>query len=91
MKNLHLDLKIALAWFANNQVMIANPGKFQFMLLGKHKSLKFEIKQVKLESVKSVKLVRLTVEHNLTYDTHISNIFKTVSSKINPLLPNVPF
>ena len=71
--------------------MIANPGKFQFMLLGKHKSLKFEIKQVKLESVKSVKLVRLTVEHNLTYDTHISNILKRLVRKFTLYFPMFPF
>ena len=33
-KNLQSDLKIVLKWFRNNQMM-ANPGKFQYMLLGK--------------------------------------------------------
>ena len=35
MKNLQADLKIALNWFKKNQMM-ANPGKFQFMILNKN-------------------------------------------------------
>ena len=34
-ENLQSDLKIVLKWFKNNQMM-ANPGKFQFMILSKN-------------------------------------------------------
>ena len=34
-ENLQSDLKIALNWFENNQMM-ANPGKLQFMILSKN-------------------------------------------------------
>ena len=34
--------------------MMPNPGKFQYMLLGKHKALKIEIEGFQLESAKSV-------------------------------------
>ena len=34
-ENLKSDLKIALNWFKDNQMM-ANPGKFQFMILSKN-------------------------------------------------------
>ena len=40
-ENLESDLKIAWKWFKGNQIM-ANPGKFQFMILSKntiHKSI----------------------------------------------------
>ena len=83
-KNLQLDLKIVLKWFRNNQMM-ANPGKFQYMLLGKHKPLKIEIEGFQLESAKSVNLLGITIDHNLTFDTHISNICKTASAKIKSL------
>ena len=46
-----------LKWFRNNQMM-ANPWKFQNMLLGKHTPLKIEIEGFQLELAKSVKLVR---------------------------------
>ena len=47
-ENLQSDLEVLLKWFGNNRMMV-NPGKFQYMLLGKHKSLKIEIGGLKLE------------------------------------------
>ena len=38
-ENLQSDLKVALKWFGNNQ-MKANRGKFQYIILGKYKTLK---------------------------------------------------
>ena len=50
---------------------MANPGKFQYMLPGKHKPLKIEIEGFQLESAKSVNLLGITIDHNLAFDTHI--------------------
>ena len=77
-KNLESDLKIVLKWFRKNRIM-ANPGKFQCMLLGKHKSLKIEMEGFQLESAKSVNLLGITIDYNLKFDTHVSNICKTAS------------
>ena len=55
--NLQSDLKIALKWFKDNQ-MIANSGKFQFMALNKdtiNKSIVMDNKTI--VSPKSVKLL----------------------------------
>ena len=65
--------------------MIVNPGKFQYMLRGKHKPLKIEIEGFQLESAKSVKLSGITIDHNLTFDIHVSNICKTASEKVKSL------
>ena len=65
--------------------MMANPRKFQYMLLAKHKPLKIEIEGFQLESAKSVNLLGITIDHNLTFDTHISNICKTASAKVKSL------
>ena len=70
--------------FKNNQMM-ANPGTFQHMLLGKYKRLKIEIEGFQLESAKSVNLLGITIDHHLTFDTHISNICKTASAKVKSL------
>ena len=78
-KNLESELKIVLKWFRNNQMM-ANLAKFQCMLLGKHKSEEFQ-----LESAKSVNLLGITIDYNLTFDTHVSNIYKTASAKLKSL------
>ena len=47
-QNLQLHLKIVLTWFRNNEMM-ANLGKFQYMLFGKHKTLKIKIEEFQLE------------------------------------------
>ena len=83
-KNLQSDLKIVLKWFKNNQIM-ANPGKFQYMLLGKQKPLKIEIEGFQLESTKSVELLQISTDHNLTFDTQVSNICKTTRAKVKSL------
>ena len=58
---------------------MANPGKFQCMLLGKHMSLKIETEGFQLESPKSVNLLGIKIAYNLKFDTHVSNICKTAS------------
>ena len=83
-KNLQSDLKIVMKWFRNNEMM-TNPEKFQSMWLGKHKPLKTEIEGFQLESAKSVNLLGITIDHNLTFDTHVSNICKTFSTKVKSL------
>ena len=55
------------------------------MLLSKHKPLKIEIEEFQLESAKSVNLLGVTIDHNLTCHTHISNICKTASAKVKSL------
>ena len=54
--------------------MMTNPGKSQYMLLGKHKSLKIEIERFKLKSAKLVKILGLTMDDNLKFDKHVTNI-----------------
>ena len=62
-----------------------NPGKFQYILVGNHKPLKLEIEGFQLTSAKSVNLLGITIDHNLTFNTHISNICKMTSAKVKSL------
>ena len=55
------------------------------MLLDKHKPLKTEIAEFQLESAKSVNLLGITTNDNLTFDTHVSHICKTASTKVKNL------
>ena len=68
-----------LKWFDNNQMM-ANLGRFHYMSHDKRKSLKIEIKRLKLESAKSVEFLGLTIDHNIAFDTHVSSICRTAST-----------
>ena len=84
-ENLQSDLEIALKWFKDNQMM-ANPGKFQFMILCKNtinKSIVINNKMI--ESSKSVKLLGLTIDNKLNFGIHINNICKVASAKIKGL------
>ena len=84
-ENLQSDLKIALKWFKDNQMM-ANPGKFQSMILSKNtikKSIVIDNKTI--ESSKSVKLLGLTIDNKLNFGIHINNICKVASAKIKGL------
>ena len=54
---------------------MVNSEKFQYMLLGKHKALKVEIEGFQLESHAWVNLLGITIDDNVTFDTHVSNIY----------------
>ena len=73
-----------LKWFRDNQMM-SNPAKLQYMLHSKHKPLKIEIEGFQLESAKSVNLLGITIDHNLTFATDVSNICKTASANVKNL------
>lgn len=51
---MQLDQNVVLDWFGNNQIMV-NPGKFEYKYFGKHRPLKIETDEFKLESANSVK------------------------------------
>ena len=81
-ENLQSDLKTALKWFKDNQMMV-NPGKFQSTILSKNtikKSIVIDNKAI--ESSKSVKLLGLTFDNKLNFGIHINNICKVASAKI---------
>ena len=84
-ENLQSDLKIALKWFKDNQ-MLANPGKFQFMILSKNKTdQSIVIDNKTIESSKSAKLLELTIDKKLNFGIHINNICKVAIAKIKSL------
>ena len=75
--NLQSGLKTAaLNWFKDNQ-MVANRGKFQFMILSKNTiNQSIVINNKTTESSKSKKLLGLTIDKKLNFGIHTNNIFK---------------
>ena len=66
--------------------MMANPGKFQFMILGKNTINKsIVINNKTIESSKSVELLGLTIDNKLNFRIHINNICKVASPRIKAL------
>ena len=84
-ENLQSDLTIAIKWFKDNQMM-ANPGKFKFVILGKKTINKpIVINNKTIESLKSVKLLGLTTDNKLNFGIRINNICKVARAKIKGL------
>ena len=84
-ENFQSDLKIALKWFKDNQMM-ANPEKFQFMILSKNTINKsIVINNKTIESSKPVKLLGLTIDNKLNFGIHTNNICKVASAKTKGL------
>ena len=85
MQNLQSDLKIVLNWLKNNQMM-ANPGKFQFMILSKNKINQWIVINYKMiESSKLVKPLGLTINNKFNFGIHINNICKVTKVKIKSI------
>ena len=61
--NLEMDANIAINWLNNNK-MVANPKKFQFMFLARNKSIEKEISFVgkAIKSSSAVELIGITLE-----------------------------
>ena len=70
-----------------NKLFKANPGKFQFMILGKKKrnSVKLEINTTEIEESKKLVLLGITIDNLLTFNEHIDNICRTANYKLHAL------
>ena len=72
MANLQFDLKTVLMWFTVNSLS-PNPGKFQYMILGKCITNQFSlfINRIKIERTSEVVLLGITIDNQLTFKAHI--------------------
>ena len=86
-QKLESDSLKMLDWFANN-LMQANPDKFQALAIGKKtfdKNICFDLKGNKIECEKDVKLLGVTIDYELNFDKHISEMCKKASRQLNVL------
>ena len=86
LKNLKHDLKILLKWCRIKSLQ-ANPGKFQFMILGKKKrnSVKLIINTTEIEESTKVVLLGITIDNLLIFNEHIANLCCTANYKLHAL------
>ena len=71
-----------LDWFANN-LMQANPDKFQALAIGKKtfkEQICFDLNGSKIKCEEHVKLLGVTIDYELNFDKHISEICKKICS-----------
>ena len=82
------ETKVALTWLDSNKI-IANPDKFHALLVRKDgndttgKNITFQGHTIKSEE--TLKVLGVTLDNKLNFDTHISNICKKAATQINVL------
>ena len=78
-ENLVSDTKRILNWFRLNSSK-ANPGKFQFMILGDkshHKHI-LKINSAKVEASDDILLLGITIDKKFTFKQHTENLCRKV-------------
>ena len=80
------DLKIVLDWLKING-FVANPKKFQFMILGLKKphKLGLDINSTMIKSVKSVKLLGVIIDDILSFKGHVSKMCSKAKNSYSAL------
>ena len=83
-ENLVSDTKSILNWFRLNSLK-ANPGKFQFMILGDKSHHKHELKinSIKVEASDDVLLLGITIDKKLTFKQHVENLCRKAQYKLH--------
>ena len=84
--NLKYDLRNVLDWFKINS-MKANPGKFQFMVLGVKNVVHFTINVNGkiIPCSNEVKLLGITIDNELKFKKHIKDLCQKASYKLHAL------
>ena len=75
-----------MEWFKINSLK-ANPGKFQFMVLGNkdERSFNIHINNVQIKNSNKVTLLGIKIDKNLTFKKHISELCRRASCKLHTL------
>ena len=84
--DLKTDLVGVMEWFKINSLK-ANPGKFQFMVLGSkdERSFNIHINNVQIKNSNKVTLLGIIIDKNLTFKKHISELCRRASHKLHTL------
>ena len=87
LRKLEQDLQIAMNWFHNNS-LVANPSKFQILLLGeKNSSMLFlEINGKMVYASNTVRLLGVTIDDKLCFLPHVKDICDKANRKTKALL-----
>ena len=84
--NLNCDMTNILNWFRYN-FMKANPGNFQFVILGPsdNKCFILKINAMEIRNTTKLELLDLTIDHKLKFDAHIDKLCRTARFKLHVL------
>ena len=82
--NLKSNFNILIDWFHNNY-MILNPNKCSFMVLGQNNPQELTFENFTLKNTKEEKVLGITIDNELKFDTHLKNICKKANQKLSVL------
>ena len=87
LNNLEHDMRNLLYWFKIDPIK-TNPGKFQFMILGKKKRLKYSLKigSITIKESEEVELLGITIDKALNFKKHIENLCRIAQYKLQALI-----
>ena len=84
----------AIKWFQRN-CMIANPGKFQSIIICKEKkqldSVTLTINNKSIQPSGSVKLLGIEIDNSLSFESHISSLCRKAAGQLNALFRLKPY
>ena len=84
-RSLEMDVRYVMDWFRVN-CLVANPDKFQCITLGDQKeSIKLNIEGVDITPSEKVKVLGITLDNELEFDYHVSDICRKAARQLNVL------
>ena len=87
-RTLEKELESAVDWFKNNN-MIANPGRFQAIIMNKTRenqiTPKLKIYNKEIETTKSVSLLGIEIDNQLSFNLHISKLCSKAVMQLNAM------
>ena len=88
LRTLEKESESAIDWFRNN-IMIANPDKFQAIIMNKRRENqikhKLKIYNNEIKTTKSVKLLSIEIDNQLSFNQHISKLCFKAALQLNAI------
>ena len=81
---LEYDISSLTKWFQNNYLKL-NPDKCHFLLSKHDKEVYINVGDKVIECENSVKLLGVTIDNQLNFNEHISNLCKKANQKLHAL------
>ena len=93
LRTLEKESESALDWFRTNN-MIANPDRFHAIINKRRKNTithKLKIYNNEIETIKSVKLLDIEIDNQLSFNQHISKLYSRSVMQLNAICRSAKF
>ena len=84
MSQLEKETNLLIAWVVDNS-MRANPDKFHLLLDDSDTNLSIKVDNYEIKNSNEEKLLGITFDNKLTFETHVANLCKKATQKLHTL------